>query len=323
MSLNKRIRKLTRPLRYRLARSGIALLRLLSKTLSRKNQFRFGRLLGSIAWTVACSEKERAIQSLQTAFPQETNAWHRKTAKGCFQNLGIAALETLRLPDLSAEELLAMSVNLDEVEPIKEIVRQNQPLIIITGHLANWEYAGATIADCGIRFQTLAKRMKDKGLEDAIAELRASHNVLVLHNDESPRHILKHIRSTGPVSFLVDQDLPDFDGVFVDFFGKPAFTSVAPATLARACGGLMVTMGISREAEGFRWHVGEPFPVDKSNDRKNDIQRATERWSRELENLIRQHPQEWVWMHRRWHTTPEKLAKKHGQQNNNGKDTAA
>jgi len=323
MSLKKAIRKLTRPIRYRLARSGITLLQILSKTLSRKNQFRAGRLLGGIAWTLAATERKRAIDSLHIAFPEHNQAWYRQTGKACFQNLGVAAIETLRLPDLSAQELLAMAVNLDAVEPIRKIVDQKTPLVIVTAHLANWEYAGSMIADCGIPFRTLAKRMKDAGLEEAIGSLRASHNVLVLHNDESPRHILTHIRTKGPVSFLVDQDLPDFDGVFVDFFGRPAYTSVAPANLARACGGLIVTMFITRDGEGFRWQIGTPYPVDKTDDRKKDIAQATQRWSREIEDVIRQHPQEWVWMHRRWRTTPEKLARKRAAANSSNKEVAA
>lgn len=308
--MSRLLRKLTRPLRYGL---GIRLLRLCMKMtwlLSRSWTLRIGRALGNIAYVCSPGNRRQMLEALAASFPEKDNAWHRRTARLCCQSLATGAIEVLQMPSLAHGRILDLVVNPEALHPVKTYMEKEGPCVFVTGHVSNWEYCGSTSYATGFPFRTLAKRMKNKTLDAFVSELRASQNVEIIYNDENPRLALRTLREGRPVAMLVDQDLPDFDGLFLDFFGRPAYTSVAPASLARAGNAFLVTTFLVREGERFRLVVGEPYKVSRDGDKQDTIREATERWTRELEEVIRRYPEQWVWMHRRWRTTPERLARR-------------
>jgi Kdo2-lipid IVA lauroyltransferase/acyltransferase len=134
--------------------------------------------------------------------------------------------------------------------------------------------------------------------------MRRRFGMEIVYQDESPRKLLRALRDGKIVALLADQDVPRLDGVFVPFFGRPAYTPTGPAALAVASGAELVlahTLRVGRDRH--RLVVTEPIAFDRS-DRDRAILEGTRAWCAMLERVIREHPEQWVWMHRRWRTAP-------------------
>ncbi len=102
--------------------------------------------------------------------------------------------------------------------------------------------------------------------------------------------------------------MPSLAGVFIDFLGRPAYTLVGPARLAVSTGVPIVVTAMLRRGDGYVAHVNDPIFPDPTRPREEEVLRLTLEWSRQIQELIRRHPEQWPWFHNRWKTTPEKLA---------------
>ena len=118
---------------------------------------------------------------------------------------------------------------------------------------------------------------------------------------EDARALLRVLRRGEILGLLMDQDT-NVQGVFAPFFGRPAHTPVGPVRLAMRTGAPLVPMALYREGEGYHLVVQPPIPLPDTGDREADLREGVARCNRTLEALIRRHPEQWVWMHRRWKT---------------------
>ena len=128
------------------------------------------------------------------------------------------------------------------------------------------------------------------------------HDVNVIYRDESPRKILKVLKENRIVGIVADQDVESVEGVFVDFFGHPAYTPAGPAALARASGASLIPVLIMRENGKHSLVVEKPIELADTGDKEKDLVENTRRWSSVIESYIRKYPEQWVWLHRRWKT---------------------
>ena len=178
--------------------------------------------------------------------------------------------------------------------------------IAITGHIGNWELLGSWFganSRSGTCF-AVAKRMPNARLNALVEDLRRRFGIEPLYRDDAasrPVHLLK----SGKALVLVpDQDIRSMAGVFVDFFGRPAWTPVGPARLAYAAnvpiwGGFFVRVG-----RGFRIEPMEPIWPDTTRPKDEEVLRMTRAWSSQFEAIIRRYPEQWPWYHDRWKTKP-------------------
>jgi KDO2-lipid IV(A) lauroyltransferase len=124
--------------------------------------------------------------------------------------------------------------------------------------------------------------------------------------------MVRHLRSGGVLAMIADQDSTRSRGIFVDFFGRPAYTPAGPAYLARRTGIPMLPLVIVREPDDPRLHkilIDEPIRPDPQLDEETDVQRMTQAYTRVMEGWIRQYPSQWVWVHDRWRHQPgQKIA---------------
>jgi KDO2-lipid IV(A) lauroyltransferase len=126
----------------------------------------------------------------------------------------------------------------------------------------------------------------------------------VIYSDESFRTVLKALRAGKIVGILADQNLKALNGIFVDFFGMPTYTSTAPVNLAISAGTDMTYILLVREGGKYRV-IHRVIEVSRTGQRDKDLHETTQRWTRFLEEDIRSHLDQWVWFHRRWRTRPE------------------
>jgi KDO2-lipid IV(A) lauroyltransferase len=298
--LSKRIK---RSIRSALVRAAIGLLGLLPLAPA----LALGGLVGRAAFHLARRTRRLALASLAQAFPERSEAERAEIARQMFVALGRAALELASIHAYDAR--LESYVELDPPALLKDVIARGKGMVFVTGHLGSWELLARRIARAGIPNAVIAKAGGDPRLNEVVARFRARGGVATLWR-ESPdtgRAIIRTFRQGKALGLLIDQDTK-VQGVFVPFFGREAWTPRAAADLALRFGAPVVVGSIHRKgprpADGHRLEVTEiPFATDPP-DREAEVTRLTAACTAVLEDAIRRHPAEWVWMHERWKTRP-------------------
>ena len=296
------------------------LLRLLARKLSRKWLLRVGRMAGFIAYAVAGKDRRRALKQLAQAIPAMGETERRRTVRDCFNNLSCTMLEALAAPAWSDAEMLGLVHNPEVLARVVEVSRSGQGAVFVVAHMGNWELQGAVFARQGGRTTALARRRDDGAAESFITKVRQENRISILFTDQSPRPALRAIRNGETVSILADQDITAIDGIFVDFFGRPAWTASAPASLSLTTGAPLYIALLLRDGEGFKVAFEGPFAA-KGESKDERIASLTREWSSALEQIIRKHPGQWVWMHKRWRNTPERIARHKGARKEGAPET--
>ncbi len=194
-----------------------------------------------------------------------------------------------------------------EREPVAARLLAAGPILMVTGHIGNWEAFGVFLAEYGLRGVMLAKPLHNPLLQQRIVQRRTALNgVELILTGDSMKAVLEAVRQGKCVGFVADQDAGE-SGLFVDFFGQPASTARGPALFAISTGAPLVPMFLVREPSPERrlvLHVGEPLFANPAADKQAEIKRLTEAHTRQLEVIVRQHPADYFWLHRRWKTRP-------------------
>ena len=127
-----------------------------------------------------------------------------------------------------------------------------------------------------------------------------------IYGEEAARELSRLLRKNEIVGILPDQDINSLKGVFVDFFGRPAYTPVAPVRLALSTGSPIVVNFLIRQPSGrYRLVLGEVIRPKIEATRDEAVRKYTEAWMKQFEEVIRRYPDQWAWMHNRWKTRPE------------------
>ncbi len=298
--LRKRIK---RSVRSAVVRAAIRLLGLLPLAPA----LALGGLVGRLAYHLAGRTRRLALRSLAQAFPERSEAERRALARETFVQLGRSALELAAIRSYDAR--LEGYVELSPPTLLQEVIARGKGMVFVTGHLGNWELLARRIARAGIPNAVIAKAGVDQGLNELAERFRAGGGVATLWREspETGRAIIRTFRQGKALGILIDQDTR-VQGVFVPFFGREAFTPRAAADLALRFGAPVVVGTIHRRgprpADGHRLEVVElPFAAG-APDREAEAVRLTAACTARLEEAIRRHPTEWVWMHDRWKTRP-------------------
>lgn len=265
-----------------------------------------GAVLGKLAYYIVRKERLKALVNLRIAFGNEKRESEiRHIACGVFANLGRNLVELINFPKINKGNIDRL-IREKGLHKIDKALRRKKGLIILASHFGNWELLAAYLTLKGYEGPVIAKRIYFDKYDEALNRLRAGKNVEVIYRDESPKRILHVLKSGGMIGLLADQDVDSIDGVFVDFFGKLAYTPTAPIALALATGAEILPCFLVREGRRRTFIVEDPVQLSISGNKERDILINTEKWSKVIESYIRKYPSQWVWMHRRWKTRPER-----------------
>jgi len=278
---------------------------ILGRLLSRPVLLKIGRGLGKTAHRLFPEEVNKARKHLSLAFPEKKDEELDSLAKDVFIHLGMNFMELFWLPRLNSKNA-GRIVEFIGFENLEKIRKENKPLFIITGHIGNWELMAAAVSLRGYSPTVIARKQDDSWIDRKIAKFRKRWNVETIWREEqkSSRQILSLLKNGGILATLMDQDTR-IESVFVDFFGREAFTPSGPAalTLRTDCN----VMAVYIHRNGYLKHKVTFKPVKMAKptgNREKDIRSRTQLFTTAIENAIREHPAQWVWMHKRWKTQP-------------------
>jgi KDO2-lipid IV(A) lauroyltransferase len=227
----------------------------------------------------------------------------RALARRAFEQLGRSFLEFLALPAQSPESLLGRIV-FEGFEPAFERARRGQGAIMITAHFGNWELLGAAVAVKTGRVKYLLPAQTNPWADAYLNDVRRRLGIEPLQIGFGMRSGLRALREGAFIGMLPDQDARKV-GLHVPFLGRLASTHTAPARLAIRAGAPIMVALLTREGPGrFRARLRRILTPDPGAPESAEVERLTRLMNEAIEEGIRERPDHWYWIHRRWKTPP-------------------
>ena len=264
----------------------------------------WAKRIGSLCYHVLSKARARAMSNLSKAFgSQMTSEQINKIGRGVFQNLALNFFECGRFGNVPTDQLLER-ITPEGWEHLEAAHQSGRGGVLLGGHIGNWELTAAYIALRGYPINVVARRIYIDSLNERLVKMREGMGMKVLYRDISMRRMIRLLLNNQFIGVLVDQDVKDVSGIFVDFFGHPAYTPVGPALLALASGAPIIIIRHVRQGSQHRITVDPPIFANRDAPRDQEVNRIVTLYTKRLEEFIREHPTQWVWTHRRWHTRP-------------------
>ncbi len=254
-----------------------------------------------------------AEDNLRRAFPEWDAARVRRTALGVYRHFGRVILDLLWMQGRSGEQLLRLCrfEHLDRLEPV---FARGHGAVMVSAHIGNWEIDAI---GHGFRHEwaaVVARPLDNPALDERLTALRTMSGNRVISKHRALQDILGYLRRNRAVAILMDQNVQKEDGIFVEFFGRPACTTTVAAALAVKTGCGLVPVRTVLEPDGsYRLVYEPPLELRPSGDRRADVARLTQELTRVIEGWVRETPEQWLWLHRRWKTQPEDPAARRGR----------
>jgi len=265
---------------------------------------RVGAGLGEAAFWLIPSRRRVALGNLELALGGLPAAARRAIARANFRHLGVTALECCRLFFGPPGAMLGR-VRLDGTEHVKSALAEGRGAIYLTAHFGNWELLAASHALAGLPALNVVVRPLDNPFLDAVlAAGRAGHQMRLIPKRAALKGIRLALARGECVGILLDQHAGRH-GAWVPFFGRPASTSRSLAVLALKTGAPVVPAFIRRLPDGEHQVTLEPaIPLVRTGDRERDVEVNTARFTAAIERQVRECPEQWFWVHRRWKGRP-------------------
>lgn len=298
-----------RLIRYRSVYGLVRLMIATSSLLPRKTWLRICGGLGSLAYYFATETRKLARKHLRMAFPEKTDREIAGLAKNTFKMLGKNAgdiLRSSRIKDLKGLEEFLLTEGLENYEAAHA---KGKGVIFLTCHLGAFDLQITNMAMRGLNPNIIGTPLKDKKLNELLWNYRNLHGAIPIARGKETFRMIKILKSGGSVALLIDQDTK-VKTVFVDFFGKQAATPAGATILALKTGAAVVPTYIYLgEDELQHMKILPEIPMAITGDEEQDIRVNTQVLTRFIEEKIREHPEQWVWMHERWKTQPGNIAR--------------
>jgi Kdo2-lipid IVA lauroyltransferase/acyltransferase len=274
------------------------------RLLPRRTAMAMMRGLARCAFCLARKEREKTIRHLTWAYGQEKSRAEIKTlARRVFRHFGGAAADAIRMPVLIKNGLDRL-VTVAGEEHLRQALQDGHGVIILTAHFGNWELLAAWIAQRGYAIKALGRAAYDPRLDRMIVSGRRQAGTINITRGKGTREIVRTLHQNECLVLLIDQDT-NVEGVFVDFFNRPAHTAVGPVVLAKKYQAAIIPSFIFQKPDdSYHFEFQPRVQMVWSTDDARDIVVNTQKCSDAIEAMVRRYPEQWVWMHERWKKKP-------------------
>jgi Kdo2-lipid IVA lauroyltransferase/acyltransferase len=280
---------------YRVEAGCVALFFALCRLLPIDMASGFGGWLGRcIGPTLGVSRQAR--RNLAAAFADWSPAEIERVVRGMWDNLGRVAAEYPHLRRIRVFN--GGRVEIRGLDHVERAVAGNRRVILFSGHLANWEIAALAAGQCGIDVAQVYRTANNPFVDRMIRRWRGGQGEFI-PKEAVGRRAVAALRRGAHLTILVDQKLNE--GIPVPFFGRPAMTAPTVALLALRFGCDVLPARVERlQGARFRLTIEPPLPLPDTGNRATDIAALIASVNVTLEHWIRERPEQWFWVHRRW-----------------------
>ena len=275
------------------------------RLLPKRWAMRFGSGIGMLYYHLVKKRREIALNNLNIAFGDHlTKSRRTEICKASFINVGKTCVEFLRFPKLNTENIWD-DVSVEGAENLHAALSDGKGAIVFLPHFGNWELLslvyGVLIPD---RAKAIAFPIKNALLNAYIWRHREQMSLKLISRKRAIRETLRALKNNDAVGFFADQNAGP-EGVFVDFFGKPASAARGPAVLALKTGApLLFSLSVRQADDRHHIYISTPIHPNPSDDFERDVEIYTTQMLQQLETYIHKYPEQWLWLHNRWKTQP-------------------
>lgn len=259
-----------------------------------------GDRIGRLGYAPLGIRRHVVERQLRAALPNLGDAEIERVARAAYGHLGRTSIETAILPSYSAAEIVDLFESVRGWDLVEERIARGKGLILVTGHLGNWELGGAYIAARGLPIDAVARHMANPLFDRYLTSTRQRIGMTVVHDEDAVRRVPRSLRAGRAVAFLVDQGAVGLASTWVPFFGRYAKTPRGPAVFALRLG-TPIVFGVALRQPSGRYQLSfEPVEVTDTGDREADVDHIVADYTRVLETWVRRAPEQYLWHHRRW-----------------------
>jgi KDO2-lipid IV(A) lauroyltransferase len=291
-----------RRLEFVLVWAAVKLLSLPPRSIAR----RMGAFIGRLALLLTPRLAGVGDLNLRLAFPEKSTVERQQILRQLYRNLGWLLAEFCQMPRYTPETTRSF-IRYEGLEHYLAARDEGKGVLILTGHLGAWELSSFYHSLMGYPMSIVIRRLDNPLVDSLVNHIRCLHGNQVLHKDDFARGLLASMRRGETVGILMDTNMTPPQGSFVDFFGQPACTGSGLARIAMKTGA-RVLPGFLLWQEATQQYVlrfGAPVYVATSGDVEADVLANTALFTKVIEDYIRQYPDQWLWVHRRWKTRPQ------------------
>jgi Kdo2-lipid IVA lauroyltransferase/acyltransferase len=252
-----------------------------------------------------------AEENLRNAYGMDlSDIQRRKIIRSNYLHLASVGIDFMKLPQIVNDNNWRKYFEVEGLEFAREALEQEKGIIFVSGHVGSWEVLG-----CAMKYlfhqpvHSIAKHMHNPFNDRFFTQLRENSGQKIIFTENASRAILRVLKSNQLLGILIDQHVRE-NNISVDFFGQKAATTRSVATLSLKTG-TPVIMLFARRVDrryGFKVTFSKPIQIEKTGNQEKDILNLTQRCTSIIESRIREHPHEWLWIHRRWKTSPPIVA---------------
>jgi KDO2-lipid IV(A) lauroyltransferase len=264
-----------------------------------------GARLGLLGYSPLGIRRHVVERQIAAAFPEWDTDKVTQVARAAYAHLGRSSIETALLPSVGKAGVLEMVESADGFELVEQAMADGNGAILVTGHLGNWELAGAYVAARGVPMDVIVRTQGNPLFDTYINETRGALGMTVVRDHEAARRTPRSLRGGRAVAFVSDQGVMGLASTYVQFFGRPAKTPRGAAVFALKYDTPTLFVTALRQSNGKYRVTVERVPIVHSDNREADVDAIVESYTAILERWVRSAPEQYFWHHRRWRRQPE------------------
>ncbi|MCX7703808.1 MAG: lysophospholipid acyltransferase family protein [Planctomycetota bacterium] len=279
---------------------------LILKSVPLDTAYLVGKGIGILSFHIDRRHRRVGMQNLKMVFGQRKSRGERRSLlRKLYLHLGMVFVEMVRMTRLLRGNNHRRFIELVGFERVESLLATGRPVIFVTAHIGNWELLGGVMSVLYPKFYSIARTMDNPFIDRLLVKNRESVGMGVLKKHGSGRRLLDVLRGGGRIGILVDQNTP-VDNIFVDFLGVKASTARAVPLLALKTNAAIMPGCCYRKGDGLRYVIeaGTPIYPDVKAEREAEVHRIAKEYTSQIERWIMAHPEQWLWLHRRWKTRP-------------------
>lgn len=252
------------------------------------------------------SPKQRliTIHNLRCAFPEKSIPEIKHIARGTYRTLGITAADFFEIPSLTKDNIGNL-VDFEGRENTTKALEKNRGILMLGSHFGNWELAAAAFSLVVKPAVIIYRPLDSPTFDNLVLWVRSSTGNILIDKERAMRKMIRSLKQNEIVATLIDQNMAWQEGVFVDFFGRPACTTNGLALIALHTEAPVIPAYLVRLESGkYKLVIKEEIQLVRTGDEHKDVLVNTQNFTKAVEDIVRKYPDQWLWLHQRWKTKP-------------------
>ncbi len=258
--------------------------------------------LSRLAYYLLHKHKLIAVHNLARSFPEKSLTEILQILKTSYASFALTFIEFLQILYLNRDNLNRW-VSVKGLEHYEKACNEGKGVLLFTAHFGNWEMGNAALAILSRPPIFMARTLDSSFLEEITTYVRSTLGIGNIHKKNVLHSILSQLRKGQALKLLIDQNVAAREGVFVNFFGRPACATTGIALMALHTGAAVLPIFTTRMPDGrYLTEVGPQVETVNTGNREHDVLQNTQNYNTIIENHVRKYPGQWLWLHQRWKT---------------------